>query len=114
MLTIANAGGEAQPVLLMATHRQQDAEVGRRGDDEGNGSPKRFRELETLMPFLGGRHELRGGQADQVLQERARIAEGERVETQAAGQADWFFPRGFLDEVPEDGGEEDAQGRVQA
>lgn len=66
------------------------------------------------MPFLGGGHELRGRQADQVLQERARIAEGEGVEAQAAGQADCFFPRGFLDEVPEDGGEEDTQGRVQA
>lgn len=45
LLTITNAGGDAQPALLMATHRQQDAEVGRRGDDEGNGSPERFREL---------------------------------------------------------------------
>lgn len=87
LLTIANAGRDAQPALLMATHRQQDAEVRRRGDDEGNGAPERLGELETLMSFLGGRHELRGGQADQVLQERVRIAEGEGVQGQAAGQA---------------------------
>lgn len=45
VLTIANAGRDAQPALLLAIHVHQNAEVGRRGDDEGNGAPERLGEL---------------------------------------------------------------------